>query len=283
MQCLKNTFYVTLLLIISGCVQQQDFDTLSMRMAQQERQVADLKKGLNKTTQQLDASQPTQADLWTQVQSMRNELAMLQGQMDSLMNSEHNLPATLQEVKVLREDVTSIELALRQIESEIGLELEVLKKNTTQQISSEKASRATTQDNTPAPQASEAAESDPATQLYKQALNAFNTREYATAIRLWQEFINAFSQHKMISNATFWKGESHYQAQDYASAVLAYQEVMTKHKKSSKYLAAMLKQGLSFIKLGKTQAGKVRLQELITKYPKTPEANRAKKILEDLK
>lgn len=116
------------ILALGGCVQQQDLDLLEMRIAQQERHVDSLTKELDNAARQIDTVQPNQADLWSQVQTMRGELAVLQGQMDTLLSSENSLPEAVQEIKQLRADSDRMELALRQIESELGLDLEVLKK-----------------------------------------------------------------------------------------------------------------------------------------------------------
>jgi tol-pal system protein YbgF len=113
---------------LGGCVQQRDLDLLEVRIAQQERHVDSLTRELNNASRQIDSVQPSQADLWAQVQTMRNDVALLQGQMDALLNTEDSLPEAMAQIKELRADADRMELALRQIESEFGLELEVLKR-----------------------------------------------------------------------------------------------------------------------------------------------------------
>ena len=102
------------------------------------------------------------------------------------------------------------------------------------------------------------------------------------AIRSYYEFEKIYPKHSLVANAVFWQGETNYQLKEYGPAVLAYQRVIDTYSKSDKYRSAMLKQGISFGKLGKKTAAKVRLEELIKKFPKSPEADRAKKALKEI-
>ncbi|GFM38357.1 tol-pal system protein YbgF [Desulfovibrio psychrotolerans] len=120
-------------------------------------------------------------------------------------------------------------------------------------------------------------------QLYDAAFQAFNDRRYKDAVRMWEDFEKAFPKHNLIANSVFWQGESHYQMNDYGRAILAYQRVIDHHPKSDKYPSALLKQGISFVRMGKSEPGKVRLEELIKKFPKSPEAERAKKAIAEIK
>ncbi len=120
-------------------------------------------------------------------------------------------------------------------------------------------------------------------QLYDAAFQAFNERRYKDAVRMWEDFEKAFPKHNLLANSVFWQGESHYQMNDYGRAILAYQRVIDQHPKSDKYPSALLKQGISFVRMGKSEPGKVRLEELIKKFPKSPEAERAKKAIAEIK
>ncbi|UZP68504.1 tol-pal system protein YbgF [Desulfovibrio mangrovi] len=140
----------------------------------------------------------------------------------------------------------------------------------------------------PAPEApaQPKAQAEPAVteqQLYDAAFTAFKERRYKDALRMWEQFEKTYPKHTLVPNAIFWQGESNYQMKEYAPAILAYQKVIDKYSKSDKYRSAMLKQGIAFGKLGKKQAGRVRLEELIKKFPKTQEADRARKALAEMK
>ncbi len=65
------------LVALSGCVRQEDVDALNSRVMRQDQQIQMLNS-------QLSGVQPAQADTWSQVQSTRQEIATLRGQIDDM-------------------------------------------------------------------------------------------------------------------------------------------------------------------------------------------------------
>ncbi len=84
---------------------------------------------------------------------------------------------------------------------------------------------------------------------------------------------------KRVANAYFWIGECEYKLKRYEEAILEYQKVISKYQKSNKVPDSLLKQGIAFAKLGDNESAKIVLNKLIKKYPKSPQANVAKKQL----
>ena len=65
--------------------------------------------------------------------------------------------------------------------------------------------------------------------------------------------------------------------------MLEFNEVLKKYPKSNKVPAALLKQGMAFSELGNKKEARLVLEKVVDKYPKTEEADRAKKMLREAK
>lgn len=96
--------------VLMGCVKQEEVQQLHARIAQQEAQLAN--------------SQPMQADTWSSVQSMQQEINTLRGQLDDLKFQLENYPST-DEINAMRGQVSRNEAALRRVDSQFALELEL--------------------------------------------------------------------------------------------------------------------------------------------------------------
>lgn len=274
--------------LTTGCVKQNEYDTLQMRVQQQDRQLQQL--------------QPAQADSWAQMQTMRQELNAVKGQMDDLQQAGG--------ARALVDKVNRHDTALRQVESSLAMDLHlndpaavppagaalvedpaaVAAQQAGMGMVSPMPATGTTNvspqttlaSNTP-PVAAPAAPKDMATALYDAGLAAYNGRKYQEAQRSFSDFTKNYGSNKNISTAYFYLGECSFQRNQFADAALAYDTVITKYSSSPKAPLAYLKQGIAFSKLGQNAAAKARMQELIKKYPSSAEAARAKTFLNDNK
>lgn len=273
-------------LAITGCATQADVNLLQAQVQQQATQQRNLQQRVNDQETQLrqiqsqvqdidkrlksllqlstqnTSAQSAQANMWSEMESMRVQFAKLQGELDNLVRE--NQLAEQQGVKpdAVRALMQEVEDMKTTLQSQLAIDFEQLSKE-------EKAVKGAqgAQQN-----------SDPAQALYLRALDNFKKRNYLNAQSMWMEFVQAYPKHELVSNAVFWQGESFFQLGDFARAVLSYQDVITKYPKSNKVPAAMLKQGIAFKKIGKDKAGNLVLQELIKKYPNSAEAKRAKSL-----
>lgn len=292
----------------TGCVKQQEYDALQQRVQQQDRQLQQI--------------QPAQADSWAQMQSMRQELNAVKGQMDDLQQAGG--------ARALVEKVNRHDAALRQMESSLAMDLHLndpaavptapgaagagapLDPNSPQAgmgmitpepsgavsgtmgaapvAGSPQATLAPTHAVGTAPVAAPTAPTPPpavkkdmATALYDAGIAAYNARKYQEAQRSFSDFTKNYGTNKNISTAYFYLGECSFQRNQFADAALAYDTVITKYSSSSKAPLSYLKQGIAFSKLGQNAAAKARMQELIKKYPNSTEAARAKAFLHDNK
>lgn len=273
--------------LMTGCVKQNEYDALQVRVQQQDRQLQQL--------------QPAQADSWAQMQSMRQELNTIKGQMDDLQMAGG--------ARALVDKVNRHDTALRQVESSLAMDLHLNDPAAVPQASAEgldpvaaagvqagmgmvspvpAGTMGITPQQTLAPQptppaAPPAAPKDMATALYDAGLSAYNARKYQEAQRSFSDFTKNYASNKNISSAYFYLGECSFQRNQFADAALSYDTVITKYASSPKAPLAYLKQGIAFSKLGQGAAAKARMQELIKKFPKSPEAARAKTFLQDNK
>lgn len=278
-------------LVLAGCTgTTSDYDVLKAQVTQHEQ-------ALQQLNMQLSGVQPAQADTWSQVQSMRQEIASLRGEVDTMSHSFTQAGGA----QAMSNMLARHDRALRLIETQLAMNLQL--------DDATAALPATTPAGTPGtarpgatvpgtatpsspgsaavtvpPAASvDPAKADMAQALYDSGMTAFNERRYDQALKAFTDFTGAYPQHKLVSNAWFWQGESNYQMKNYAAAALAYEKVISGFPNSNKAPASYLKQGMSFLQLGKKDAARERLNQLIKKYPKAPEATRARQEIQNNK
>jgi len=278
---IKNMLLIaSVMALLGACAPKSDVDALQSRVRFQD--------------QQLQQMQPAQADTWAQLQAIRQEMAALRGQMDDLQSAGG--------AHALVEKVNKHDAALRQVESALAMQFN-LDSHGAAYISAPafnpagggeyappgivaepELANATYRGGPPtATAAPPAAQKDTATALYDSGLTSYNARNYQESLRSFTDFTKTYGNHKLISNAWYYVGESNFQLNRFADAALAYDTVITNYGSSQRAPAAHLKQALSFSKLGQKAAADARLKELIRKFPNSPEAARAKQISQQIR
>jgi tol-pal system protein YbgF len=293
---------VTVLLFcvaLTACVKADDVRTLDNRVYEQKLRIDELQGKVD----QMAAVEPEKADTWSQVQSMRQELAQAKGDLETLSRDVAALRARVEAGEeadaAMGEDLKDIKTGWQRLNSQLATDVDlaaIRAERTAVPVAmadanatmADAAANATVTDApaqaeaAPAKPAPASVNADAASTLYKSARAAFEARDYRQGIALWDEFVSTFGEHKLVPNALFWQGECYYQMKDYARAVLKYQVVIDKYKKSTKYPTALLKQGISFMRLGRVKAGKLLLKDVADKFPKIPEGKRAASILKQV-
>ena len=265
-------------------------ETLNQQVARHDQQI----QGILSQVGQVEQVLPGQAEMWSQMQTMRQEVNSMHGQIDDLNNQLSGSGSG--EVGKLSERVNRMETLLRKIASQLAINTDSLDEPLPSSSSAAASSSSTaegTTEGTPAiaaggtataatstPPPAGAGAVDTASALYDAGIKNFDQKKYKEAIVSFKDFGTNFPKHKLAGNSYFWQGESYFQMKDYPRAALAYQEVITKYPGSPKLPAAMLKQGISLHNANKKDAAKERLQELVKKYPSSPEATRAKQFLQ---
>jgi len=258
-----------------------------------------LQAQVSQMNRQMSTSQTSQADSWSQLVELRQEVAELRGQIDTLNNALQRVGGA----QKLAETQVVHGRALHLLESQMALDLQLTAPTNVEpglnviDMSNPAAVQPAVPQAAPAPvpagipqqfaaipvapsaQKVQAQPADMAQALYDSGMNQFNTRQYQAALRSFSDFTKTYPKHKLASNAWFWQGECNYQLRDYAAAALAYENVISGFPNSVKAPASYLKQGMCFLQLGKKAAAKQRLRELTKKFPKAPETTRAKQVM----
>lgn len=293
-------------LVFGGCAQ--------MSGGNLQKQVDANEQAIRQLNSQLSGVQPAQADTWSQVQALRQEVASLRGDMDTLLYSLQALGGAQNMAVTL----TRHDQALRLIESQLAMDLRldapvnlpappppVANMGGAQTAPVQPGAvvapvtgvagsvvAGETQVVSPVPSTPAESAGSPSVQpgnvstaqaLYDSGLAAFNARKYEQSLNAFKDFSAVYPQHSLVANAWFWQGESCYQLKKYAEAALAYEKVISEFPNSNKAPDAYFKQGMCFVNLDKKAAAKERLNQLIKKYPKAPQARRAEQIIKEKK
>jgi len=266
MKRILSTFILLALLPLSGCVTTGGGGggNLSARVDKQEQQIQMLLSQIGQVEQVL----PGQAEMWSQMQTMRQEINMLHGKVDDAQGGG---------MEMMRDRLNRLEGVVRQMAAQMDINVDVL--NVTSVGGFDAIQPAHTFSPPGAQTPPPVAAGDGSSSLYDAGIRAFDARRYRDAIVAFMDFAAANPNHRLTGNAHFWQGESYFQLRDYARAALAYQEVIANFPGNSKIPAAMLKQGMSLYHADRQAVGRERLQEVITRFPNSPEATRARQFL----
>ncbi len=268
-----------LMALMTGCIKQNDYDTLQARVQTQD--------------QQLRQIQPNMADSWAQVQALRQELNVLKGQMDEFNR--------LGGAQAAADRISKHDAALRQVEQSLSLNFNLDAPATgayspsaatfvpgspagmTATPSIRPSTSTASLSPTPSTGTAPAASVDASSQLYNDGIAAFNARKYQEAQAAFVAFTKQYPQSSQAGNAWYYVGDCSFQLNKFNDAAVAYDKVITDHPRSTRAPAAYLKQAICFSKLGQKAAATARMQELMKKYPTSAEAARAKSFLQNNK
>lgn len=118
--------------------------------------------------------------------------------------------------------------------------------------------------------------------LFKEAENTFKQGDYESARGKFKEFIAAYPKSSKADHSQFYIAETFFKQKDYENAILEYSNVMERYKKSSFVVKSLFKIGVSFQELGQNKDAKTFLNRVINEYPGSPEAQMAKKKIEQI-
>ena len=120
-------------------------------------------------------------------------------------------------------------------------------------------------------------------EIYREAFETYQKGDMEGARKKFEAFLKQYPNTDLSDNAQFWIGETYYAKKDYERAVLEYEKVIVKYPEGDKVPAAMLKQALSFLELGDRTNGKNLLRRVMERYPRSEQAEVAKKRLETVR
>ncbi len=119
--------------------------------------------------------------------------------------------------------------------------------------------------------------------LYRDAYETFHKGNLEGARGKFEAFLKQYPNTDLSDNAQFWIGETYYLRKDYEKAIIEYEKAIVKYPEGDKIPAAIFKQALSFLELNdKTNATSL-LKRVIEKYPRSDQAEMARRKLESIK
>ncbi|WP_028841582.1 tol-pal system protein YbgF [Thermodesulfobacterium hveragerdense] len=116
-------------------------------------------------------------------------------------------------------------------------------------------------------------------EVYNQAFDLYQQKKWDEAIKAFKQYLQKYPKGKFLAQSHYWLGEIYYNKKDYEDAILSYQKVIESSASPALKASAMYKQALSFKNLGDKDASTILLKRIIKLYPKSKEAQEAKKLL----
>ncbi|MCB2188359.1 MAG: tol-pal system protein YbgF [Deltaproteobacteria bacterium] len=264
-----------------GCapVTQNDFAALQSRVIYNQNKVRDLDKKINDLTGQMSSSQAPQAEMLTDMDSLRQEVMRLNGKVEELTHQVNQLTQGGGAAGGQVED------RLTRLEAYLGLAKETA-------AAAPVAGGARTvagSSSTPPPAGGSQAPAAPPAPVketpqaaYNLALKLHKEKSYQASRDRFEDFMRKYPDSNLVGHAQFWIGENYFDEKRYEEAILAYNQVIKRYSNSPKAPAALLKQGMAFQALGDKRTAAIVFNKLIKSYSKTSEAKTAQTLLKKL-
>ena len=281
---LRSTILLKLscLLILVGCVSQQEVTSLDRRLNELELHNAETRDKNEALKTELQSREGDEQNLRQQMASLRQQLAGMNEDVRALTGRIEELEHQInQQTKKDTDTMSSRQDVVEQLAKETQSNDERL--NRIEQYlnfeSQAKPSGTPPAKIAPVPKVTQESSED---EIYRQAKQAFDQGDSDTARSKFEELIKRYPKSEQADNAQFWIGEIYYREKWYEKAILEYQKVIENYPKGNKVPASLLKQGFAFLNLGDKTNSRIILQELIRKYPQTNEAKIAQDKLKEL-
>jgi tol-pal system protein YbgF len=194
-------------------------------------------------------------DLAQQIESLRDEIARMRGQLEVLNNQGETAEARQKQLYL------DIDTRLRRLEQA----------REQQSTAPEKPAAAA--------QPAEAEPSPGEAKAYQAALDQFKLGNYSLAVAAMQGFLVTYPSSSLASNAQYWIGMAYSGQRDYKSAIAAQRKLLASWPDSPKAPDAMLSIASAQETMGDRAAARKTLEELIAKYPASSSATSAKQRL----
>jgi len=262
-------FFAVYILLLSGCAgsgQQREEQSISRRLSTLEQQQAALSR------RNLGAQQKLNADTNIRLDNLEREMKLLSESVEDALSR----PEEVQGI-----DKFAIEKTIANLETR----LQKLEQGTVKNGPDATAGKTSSSAKQPGPTKKTAVKIPSAREkaFYDDAYNTFKRGNFKAAKSKFKKFIASFPKSEYKVNSQFWIGECYYKTDDFAEAIIKYDEIITTHPQHPKAPSALLKQGFAFLKLGDATDGKLILNKVIANYPRTDQAEIARRKLKTVK
>jgi tol-pal system protein YbgF len=215
-------------------------------------QIDSNQKALDERLKRLEAmgqerSDRTAVDLLQLIESLKQDMAKLRGQIEVLTNQTEQLERRQKDLYV------DLDNRMRKMEQ------------TSAQLQDKLA------------QAERDAQAE--TKAYETALSQFKLGNYQLSITGFQNFLATYPNSALAPNAQYWIGNAHYAMRDYKAAIAAQQKVVSSWPEHPKAPDALLDIAGYQAEMGDNKAARESLNALVKKYPTSPAAEKARQRL----
>ncbi|MBF0317579.1 MAG: tol-pal system protein YbgF [Nitrospirae bacterium] len=290
--------------IVSGCASTDEYshirnDLNALRSAQyaQKDEIQDVKKrvAIIETQKQQQQSKPAKPDvsdairesqesLNSKFEHLNREMQQLQGRYDE---RRHYVDKMIGESKtdrdVLRAQIEHIENDMKELRLKMGrVDAALQQKGVGIVPSRNESNRETPPTTQPPPTVQPQPEDGNVKTLYDAAIKDFQDGKFKEARDKFYRLVKDNPANQLTGNSHFWIAETYYREGSYEDAILSYDVVVKKYPGNAKIPAAKLKQAQAFIEIKDPRTAKTILQQLIEEFPKSAEAEAAKKTLQGI-
>jgi len=197
------------------------------------------------------------ADVRTEVEALRADVARLEGRLDV---AEHETRNALEEARAARLAASSAPAA-----------------------EGEPSTDAAAPGKEPVPEG-EPAPGATSVELgaYREAYDAWRTDDNAGCIGRFSAFLQSYPASQYADDAAYWLADCHYKDGDYKNAILRFDDVANRYPKSDKAPEALYRQGEALLRLGPgfAKAARGAFQRILDEYPGSRRAKAAAEQLE---
>jgi tol-pal system protein YbgF len=119
-------------------------------------------------------------------------------------------------------------------------------------------------------------------QAYRDARAAWRANDHGACIDRFRAFLQTYPASDHADDAAYWMADCHYREGDYKAAVLRFADVVQRYPAGDKAPDALYRQGEALLRLGPKygDAATTAFQRLINEYPDSPRVAEAKRQLE---
>ena len=276
-------------LLLWGCASNKDVRTLDKEMDKLYAQINALRKENDYTKNDL-------SDLRAENQRLKTDLAL---RLENLQSELRSLSTDIEEYKeLLKRPSKEVDRMKDDMEGRLKT-LEERRKAQEEKIKELEDRLKVPELKTPAPASKPVEPEKPASakeipaetkgistgmgDLYKDAYETFYKGDLEAARRKFEAFLKQYPNTELSDNAQYWIGETYYLKKDYERAILEYEKAIVKYPEGDKIPAAIFKQALAFSELGDKTNARNLFKRVIEKYPRSDQAEMAKKKLEAIK
>ena len=276
-------------LLLFGCASAKDVRVLDQEMDKLYSQVNTLRKENELTKNDL-------SDLRTENQRLKTDLSL---RLENIHSEMQSLSTDIEEYKeLLRRPSKDVDRVREDMEARLKI-LEERKKNQEEKIRELEERLKAPETKTPGlgskptePEKSALTKEAPGEfkggstgmgDLYRDAYETFHRGDMEGSRRKFEVFLKQYPNTELSDNAQFWIGETYYLKKDYEKAIIEYEKAIVRYPEGDKIPSALFKQALSFLELNDKTNAKSLFKRVIEKYPRSDQAEMARKRLEAIK